>query len=169
MSQALQAGLTEQQTAFVHWVARKGLDTDEAARRVGYHPDYGYQLIRKPAIAGAIHEILQIELVAVVAPSAFKVARRLMEDETVSARVRADIAFKFMDRAGHITPSNKAKGAEKALSEMSRDEMLAYIDRNTAEIEKMESELAERAIDISAPVMPRNEGLREAKPMSFLD
>lgn len=39
---------------------------------------------------------------------------------------------------------------QKALAEMSREELAAFIERNQAEIDKIEGELASRAKDVSA-------------------
>jgi hypothetical protein len=66
--------------------------------------------------------------------------------------VRADLSIKILDRAGHIAPTRKESPAQKALSEMSRDELASFIDRNQAEIDKIEGELAARAKDVSPRV-----------------
>jgi hypothetical protein len=94
-------------------------------------------------------ENIQLDLAAVGAPLAYRVARSLLAEVNVSARVRADLSIKVLDRAGHIAPTLKDNAAQKALSEMSRDELAEFIERNEAEINKLESELAARAKDIS--------------------
>lgn len=166
----IHAQLDERQRAFVAYVAREGLEIGEAATRAGYaFPSAGYGALKSPAVSAAIHETIQRELNNVIAPLAFRVAKKLLADDSVSPRVRADIAFKFLDRAGHITPSNKQQQTEKALSEMSRDELLQFIDRNQAAIDKVEQELAERATDVSAPHQPPQPRVIDAKPLSFLD
>jgi hypothetical protein len=48
-----------------------------------------------------------------------------------------------------MAPMRKDPPAGKALSEMSRDELAAFIDRNQTEIDKIENELAARAKDVS--------------------
>lgn len=169
MSQSAALQLTDQQTELVRLIAREGVEIKEAGRRAGYSSSSVYSVIKRPAVVFAIHEAIQSDLISVAAPLAFRVAKSLLADEQVSARVRADIAFKFMDRAGHITPSNKAKPAQKALSEMTREEMLEFIDRNQAEIDKIESELAERATVVSSPDKPPMPATIDAKPLSFLD
>ncbi len=150
-------------------MARDGYGPTESAKRAGYNEGYGYQLLRKPAVIEAIHRTLQSDMVSVIAPEAFKVARTLMNDDKVSPRVRADISFKFMDRAGHIAPANKDSQPQKALSEMTRDELLQFIDRNQAAIDKVEQELAERATDVSAPRGAPDPQVIDDKPLSFLD
>jgi HPt (histidine-containing phosphotransfer) domain-containing protein len=58
--------------------------------------------------------------------------------------------MKVLDRAGHIAPTRKDLAPrQKALSEMSRDELAAFIEQNQAEIDKVEGELASRATDVS--------------------
>ena len=71
----------------------------------------------------------------------------------MSARVRADLAIKVLDRAGHIAPTRKETPAQKALSEMSREELAAFIDRNEKEIDRIEGELGARAKDVSPDSM----------------
>jgi hypothetical protein len=60
------------------------------------------------------------------------------------------LSIKVLDRAGHTTPTRRDDTArEKALSEMTRDELAAFIEKNQAEIDKIEGELASRAKDVS--------------------
>ncbi|WLB24002.1 hypothetical protein [Bradyrhizobium japonicum] len=58
--------------------------------------------------------------------------------------------MKVLDRAGHLTPTRKDLAPQrKSLSEMSRDELAAFIEANQAQIDKVEAELAARATDVS--------------------
>lgn len=82
-------------------------------------------------------------------PMAYPVAKSLLQDESVSAQVRADNSFKLRDRAGHIAPTRKEAAPQKALSEMSGDELARFIESNQAEIHNIDGELAARAKDIS--------------------
>ncbi len=50
---------------------------------------------------------IQLDLAVVGAPLAYRVAKSLLQDEAVSARVRADLSIKISDRAGHIAPTRK--------------------------------------------------------------
>lgn len=161
--------LDDRHKAFIEFVIRDGLDTAVASERAGFHPQYGYTILKKPAVVATIHQMIQTDLVTVAAPAAFRVAKSLMLDEKVSPRVRADISFKFMDRAGHITPASKEGKQQKALSEMTRDEMLHFIETNQAQIDRIEAELAERATDVSAPRNAPDPALIDAKALSFLD
>lgn len=84
------------------------------------------------------------------APLAYRVAKSLLQDASISARVRADLSIKVLDRAGHIVPARKDQSSQhKSLSEMSRDELADFIASNQAEIDKIEAELASRAKDMS--------------------
>ncbi|MGY3034129.1 uncharacterized small protein (DUF1192 family) [Bradyrhizobium sp. USDA 4354] len=84
------------------------------------------------------------------APLAYRVAKSLLQDSSVNARVRADLSIKVLDRAGHIAPTRKEMSSQqKSPSEMSRDELAAFIASNQAEIDKIEAELASRAKDVS--------------------
>ena len=91
---------------------------------------------------------------------AYRVAKSLLAD--VSARVRADLSIKVLDRAGHIAPTRKDPAAQKALSEMSRDELAAFIDHNQTEIDKIESELAARAKNVCPTLVTLRERRRRS-------
>jgi phage terminase small subunit len=140
--------LTEQQRELVRLVV-EGRRPEEAAELAGYNPKSVYRTLRSPAVAAAINEMIQLDLAAIGAPMAYRVAKSLLKDETVSARVRADLSIKILDRAGHIAPTRKETAPPRALSEMSRDELVAFIEHNQAEIERVEGELASRAKDVS--------------------
>lgn len=157
--------LNDQQRRFVRFVAKNGCDWERAAEAAGYHADYGRELRKNPAIAAALHEMIQLDLKSELAPMAYRVAKTLLEDTNVSPRVRADVAFKILDRAGHIVPTRKDSAPQKALSEMSQAELLAFIERNQAEIDKAEAELAGQAKDISHQART----VDDAKPLNFLD
>lgn len=141
--------LTEQQRELVRYLVGEGKPPEEAAKLAGYHPKSAYRTLRLPAVAAAISETIQLDLASVGAPLAYRVAKSLLQDESVSARVRADLAIKVLDRAGHIAPKRKETQTQKALSEMSRDELAAFIRHNEAQIDKIEGELASRATDVS--------------------
>lgn len=161
--------LSDRQAELVRLITSEGLDPGEAGRRAGFASNSIRVILRKPAVALAIHEALQYELRTVLAPLAFKVASSILKNPKASERVRADIAFKYMDRAGFITPTARDQAPQKALSEMSRDELLQFIDRNQAAIDKVEQELAERATEVSAPRSTPDPQVIDANPLSFLD
>jgi len=147
---AITSELTEQQHEFVRLMVVEGHSPEEAGRLAGYHPKSVYRTMRHPLVAAAISEAIQLDLRSVGAALAYRVAKSLLKDEKVSARVRADLSIKVLDRAGHVTPSRKdLEPQRKALSEMSQEELVAFIERNQAEIDKVESELASRATDVS--------------------
>jgi hypothetical protein len=149
MNALVVAGLNDQQRELVRFIVVEGKPPQEAAELAGYHPKSVYRLLRNPAVAGAIAEMIQLDLAAVGAPLAYRVAKTLLQDEQVSARVRADLSVKILDRAGHVAPTRRETPGSKALSEMSRDELVAFIERNHAEIERVEGELAGRALDVT--------------------
>lgn len=124
----------------------EGKPPEEAAKLAGYHPKSVYRTLRLPAVAAAISESIQLDLAAVGAPLAYRAAKSLLRDESVSARVRADISFKILDRAGHIAPTRKEPPAQMAFSKMSRDELAVF-----------KGKLAARATDVS-PQAPERPG-----------
>jgi hypothetical protein len=70
----------------------KGSRQRRTAQLAGYHPKPVYRTLRTPAVAAAIGEMIQLDLVSVGAPLAYRVAKSLLIDENVSARVRADLS-----------------------------------------------------------------------------
>jgi len=157
-------GLSEQQRELVRNLVVLGLPPELAAERAGYNSKSVYRTLRIPAVAASVAESMQLEL-QTAATGALFVAKVLLHDDKVSPRVRADVAFKILDRAGYIVPSRKDSAPQKALSEMSQAELLAFIERNQAEIDKAELELAGQARDIT----PQHAAPTDAKPLNFLD
>ena len=91
------------------------------------------------------------ELIAALdagAPNALRIVQGLLEDPKVSAKVRADIGFKWLDRAGYVAPRAAApKGIDIPLHEMSVTDL-----RDLAQ--QLGAEIAERATLVSAPNAP---------------
>ncbi len=91
------------------------------------------------------------ELIAALdagAPKALKIVQGLLEDPKVSAKVRADIGFKWLDRAGYVAPRAAApKGLDIPLHEMSVNDL-----RDLAA--QLGAEIADRATVVSAPNAP---------------
>src|SRR3954468_5289747 len=113
------SALTEQQRELVRCLVSEGRPPEDAAKLAGYHPKSVYRTLRLPAVAAAISESIQLDLAAVGAPLAYRVAKSLLQDESISARVRADLSMKVLDRAGHIAPTRKDLAPrQKALSEI---------------------------------------------------
>ena len=113
--------LSEQQRTLVRLIVNDGKKPEEAAELAGYHPKSVYKTMRLPAVAAAISESIQLDLAVVGALLAYRVAKSLLQDTSISARVRADLSIKVLDRAGHIAPTRKDPSSQqKALSEMSR-------------------------------------------------
>jgi hypothetical protein len=159
------AGLTDQQRLLVHLLINRGKGTEEAGELAGYAKGSVYSALKRPAVAAAIAEAIQLDLATVGAPLAYRVAKNILKDDAVSARVRADLSMKILDRAGHIVPSRKDSGPQKALSEMNQAELLAFIETNQAAIDRAELELAGQARDIT----PHHPAPIDAKALNFLD
>jgi len=73
------------------------------------------------------------------------VAKSLLKDAQVSAE--RICRSRFLTGAGHTTPTRSHDpGREKALSELSREELAAFIEKN--QVDKIEGELGSRARDV---------------------
>ena len=124
-------------------------DSTASAAACGYQDKsaaiMGWRMLRTPHVLAAIHAEIARALVS-DAVLERGVAVSLLKDETTPAKLRADLAIKLLDRAGHVTPRAKSRedGADRTLHEMSRDELLAQKAR-------LEDEIASRARAINAP------------------
>lgn len=156
------AVLEEQERAFVREVAR-GATPAEACRLAGYDERQAWDVFRRPRVLVAVHQAVAQALQA-DAPLSLKVLKTLRDDTSTPARTRADIGLKLLAMAGHGQQSATSDDS-KPLSDMAPAELLAFIDRNQAEIDRLEAELAARAKDVSAPIKQHD----AAKPQSFLD
>lgn len=163
---ATRHGLSEKHLAFVQAV-NQGLPPTRAAEVAGFHPLSCTQLLRNPSIAAALHEAVQMDLQADAAVN-LKVLRSIRDDKEAPKGVRADIAIKLMRLAGHVEPTKHDKEAEKQLSEMSGEELRSYIERNQVEIDRIEGELAARAMDVSAPASAPKDKAPDAKSLDYL-
>jgi phage terminase small subunit len=164
-----QRNLTEKQAAFVRAIGG-GHSPYDAARIAGYSdPESdGIKALHSPTVIAAVHREVQRRLQADAAVN-LKILHQLRNDSATPPRVRADIGLQLMKMAGHVVPTTAPDKQDKPLADMTREEMLAYIDRNQAEIDRAESELAARAKDVSAQVMTQDSPLDDAKPLGFLD
>lgn len=157
------------QSDFVRLVVR-GLPLSEAARQAGYvNPDVaGAQIMHSAAVQAAVYAGVQRQLQADAGVN-LRVLRKIRDDEGAPARVRADIGLKLLQLSGHTVPTTQEGKAQKALSDMTRDEMVAFIEQNQAAIDRAEQELMSRAKDVSVQdSVPIEQGIGD-KPIEYLD
>lgn len=165
MSELVEKGLTDKQAEFVRQVV-SGTDFSTASLRAGYAESVcGYTLAKRPYVAAAIHFEISRRLATEAAPLALSVALTLLRDQKTGARIRADLSLKLLQMAGHGAEKGRDTGNDKPLAEMSPDELRGFIDRNQAEIDRLEGELAARAKDVSAPIARQ----LDAKALNYLD
>lgn len=140
--------LTEMQGDFVRLVVQ-GKSPDDAASLAGYQGEAwgaAARLLRTPGVAIAIRNEINRLLTVEGLPVAYQTLLTLAKDNTVPGAVRRACARDLMDRAGIVPPKASAPDSkdQKPLSDMTSDELRGLVDR-------LESELAGRAIDVSAP------------------
>lgn len=163
MGNNLAIRLTDQQENFVRHVCDVG-NLQVAARMAGYSEsmvDAAYRLIRHNGIAAAIRLEITRRLNGEALPVAYKVLLDIAKDTTAPAAVRRACARDLIDRAGVVPPKaadSAGNGADKPMSDMTTAELRALVDR-------LESELGARAVDVSAPKAKTI----EAKPLAYLD
>lgn len=168
MNDLEQFGLNERQRLFVAAVVA-GRPLDVAALEAGYEEArQGTKQARRPHVLAAIHHGIQRALQTDAAVS-LAVLRKIRDDDAAPARVRADIGLKMLQLAGHTVPTAVSGSGDKSLAEMTRDEMVAYIERNQAAIDRAESELAARAKDVSVSNSVSKSTDTASKSLDFLD
>jgi hypothetical protein len=146
-------GLNERQAAFAEHVI-KGCKPSEAARLAGYSHfvQSSTNLLNSPAVLAAIHAGVQRALQAEAAPS-LAVLKKIRDDDTAPARVRADIGAKLLAMAGHAPQRNKDGKDDKPISQMTQGELLEFIERNQRAIDDAEQQLANQAKDVTGAVI----------------
>ena len=138
------------------------MSADDAARAAGYEGKVAHvYLLSIPAVLQAVHADVQRNLQADIW-SNIRVLRKLRDDAGVSAKVRADVALKLTNLAGHIVPTHRHEKPGKALSDMTQAELLEHIERNQAAIEKAEAELMAKAKDVT-PGASVHDGVTEPR------
>ena len=144
--------LTFKQSLFVEAFVESG-DAHQAALSAGYAAatarTAGTEILGVRHIAQAVALAVRERLVA-SAPMALRVIEMLMNNESISPKVRLDAAKALLDRAGYVPPRprNETNAGEKLLHEMSVDEL-----REMAA--KLDDEIAGRAKNISdSPAEP---------------
>lgn len=164
-------GLNEKQTAFV--VALRSMSADDAAKAAGYDGRTAHvYLLSIPTVLQAVHADVQRNLQADIWAN-IRVLRKIRDNDAAPARVRADVALKLSNLAGHVVPTHKDDKPGKALSDMTQAELLEHIERNQAAIEKAEAELMAKAKDITpADSVTHSVSKTTApsvKPLNYLD
>jgi hypothetical protein len=142
--------LSEREKEFAILVAR-GAKPADAYECAGYNesrPDRGaWRLLTQGNVQAAIALELGRMLQTEAAPTAYRVGLELMNNPKVENRVREGLVKTFLDRAGFpaARPVGQEAPGDKALHEMSGDDLRRYISR-------LESELADRAkVVVSVP------------------
>ena len=136
--------LTDKQAAVVRACIETGEGT-KCAEGAGYSsPAHdAWVVMRLPHVKRAIAEGAHLRLQEGV-PLALKTIHSIISDPQVSARVRADAAFKWLDRAGYVPPKapDADNGLERDISTMDKDELRQFISQ-------AEHRLATEAVDIT--------------------
>jgi hypothetical protein len=141
------ADLDETKREFVRRVA-KGESPSTVGESLGLCHQAHNNLLRQTAVVWAIRVERQRLLATEGASLGYAVLMRLAGDETVNSGVRRQAARDLLALGGHSAPkpeSNVNDTRDKPLSEMTSEQLRALVD-------KLDSELAERAKDVSDAV-----------------
>lgn len=138
---ALTAGLTPAQSRFAYLVGHDGLSLTQAAENAGFaNPgNYGSKLMRNPNVRAAVHQIRAGAIEGDLASLALSTMRSLMRDELTPAPVRFQAAKWTLETCGHKAAADAAgmPAPEKSLSDMSLDELEAFIARGEQALDKL--------------------------------
>jgi hypothetical protein len=168
----VQDGLNTQQLVFVRAVAR-GSTAPDAARAAGYEAaeDIAWRFAHNPKIRDAIGAEIERVLETESAPLALRVAHEMLQSDTTGNPTKAVVIRILLGAAGYGQKENRS-GAETTddLAGMTTEQLKAYLDRHSQEIERFESELMARATPVvSAPDSTPNEGDRTPEARGLLD
>lgn len=143
--------LTEQQKVFVREYVRNGGSGADAARAAGYAASrpaqQAHDLLALSHIQEAIHREQSKLIGGDLASKAVEVVHRILHDDALAGSVagqklQLEAAKTVLDRAGHIAPkaSEPEMIGDKPLTEMSLEELEAFIRRGQAALAKMDED-----------------------------
>lgn len=126
--------LTALQNSFIQAIVYDGVSGTEAARRAGYSPASARQTASQLLSTEHIQRSIKNEqfkyLNGTLASKALKTLESIIDDVNApsSAKVQASIAI--LERAGihHDTQANRLSEAHKLISEMTREELMRFIE-----------------------------------------
>lgn len=137
------AGLTDKQSALVSALL-DGLSISDAGARAGYSSaPAAYHASNTPSVQVALRTAM-LRQMAKDAPMAWKLIVDTARDETVDRKLRTQCANSILDRTGFVPPKAAEASAERALEDMTRDELVAFISQAHARRAAM-------ATDVSTP------------------
>ena len=129
------------QARFVHLMTADGLCQTKAAEVAGfqYPSQEGSRLVRLPHVRAALHTARQATIEGELASLGLRTMRQLMVDDATPAPVRFQAARWSIEAAGHgqAAQAASAPASEKALHEMSVEELEAFISRGEAALSGM--------------------------------
>jgi hypothetical protein len=142
--------LTPQQSAFAHHYVTNGGNAAKAARAAGYSAksarEIGHALIHKNHVVDAIRDEQKRLLSGELATIALNTLKSVMLDKAAPTGARVDAAKAVLDRGGLPSTSRSAEpprdGEQKALSDMTIDELDAFIAAGAVAVDKARDAMA---------------------------
>jgi hypothetical protein len=146
---------TDKQKSLVGFIAA-GIAPAAAMVKAGYSPETNITQVTTPAMLDEVRRRTG-DLLQHLAPRAVMVAAELMESTTASDKIRLDASRLVLDRAGYIAPkaAEAHTGAEKALHEMTREELAERAQRLQKEISERATVIVNDPLD--EPVQPEGQ------------
>lgn len=143
---------TDLQEKFIQSIVYEGVSGSEAARRAGYSHasarQTASQLLSTPHIQAAIRNEQYKHLNGTLASKAIKTLETIMDDITAPVGARVDCAKTILDRSGLIAPKALPPiKLDKPVKEMTKDELITFIEATKKEIAKHELEQLNNVIE----------------------
>ena len=152
----MMAGLTPMQQEYVHGIVRSTLNPTAAARVAGYSfpASASNDLARSPHVVLAIRQERMRLFECDLGNIAAETLRSIMTDATAPAAARVSAARTVLEVTKELGRRQEDSAHDRALSEMSADELASLID-------KWSGERAALAIDVtpdaeSTPALPES-------------
>lgn len=146
--------LTEKQSLFVHHLVSGATSATEAARRAGYSGggvrQVASQLMRKEHVQAAIRQEQFIKLNGDLANIALETLRSVMQDEAAPAGARVSASIAVLERAGLNASGGREMHHAKPVSEMTNQELAAFIASSRRLLEYHEHQQSVQTVDDEA-------------------
>lgn len=147
--------LGEQARQIVLCYVRLGSASDVAAI-CGVGVDDVNNLLSTVAGGNAVRAEIMRQLATDGARIGYQAIKHVAQDRFAPAAARVAAGKVLLQAAGLVDAAQAGKPGEpgKSISQMSRAELLAFMESKRSEIEQVERELGDRATPINAPVAP---------------
>lgn len=155
------SGLDDATQRELCWWMAQGCGPEDAAKRAGLpNANRLYHFAKTQEFSVVLRQSLSKHLADDLAPKAVKILNEIMHDTNVASRVRVDAAKAVLDRSGFSASATPSVAGQKALNELSLDDLHRLVAT-------LEEERANEAKPVAAgsAIVVRSEECEDVDPM----